>query len=270
MTVRLLTHTDARIDRPTRRPTTGKPTVATTGMVVIDVKRAATATAVVRDGTPGRASPVKINRHAARVSALTAKLENHARRATENARGWAEAREATRMLEREVKKERMRADAATAACQSLRRELGRVQRLNLDATRSARDEIERMTKARKALGEMVKETKQEAQRAREEAREARNQTRLVEEWAKRRDAAAANASVRLQRTLKDLSDAHRRIHIITEENVQLRRQVVRDRAELEDAYAEFLDVDWAASNEEPKIVANPVFANSGELAELER
>jgi chromosome segregation ATPase len=238
-------------------------------MVVIDVKRAA-GMAGTRDGTPGRTSPVKINRHSARVSALTAKLENHARRATENARGWAEAREATRTLEREVKKERMRADAATAACQSLRRELGRVQRLNLDATRSARDEIERMSKARKALGEMVKETKQEAQRAREEAREARNQTRLVEEWAKRRDAAAANASARLQRTLKDLSDAHRRIHVITEENVRLRRQVVRDRAELEDAYAEFLDVDWAASNEEPKIVANPVFANNGELAELER
>ena len=129
--------------------------------------------------------------------ALAARMEYHARRATETARALAEAREALETSSRDARAERERADAATAACQSLRRELGRARKLNIDAERNARHELERGAKARKALVEMVHEARRETREAKTAVKETSERAQMLEEWAKRRDAAANAVATRL-------------------------------------------------------------------------
>lgn len=196
--------------------------------------------------------------------ALVARMEYHARRATETARALAEARDALECAAKEAKCERERANAATAACQSLRRELGRVQRLNLDSERKARYELERGAKARKALMEMVQDAKKDAKDARGALKASNERARLIEEWAKRRDAAATHAAARLRRMMEDAQALARRLKVVTEENVRLRRRYLRDRAELDDAneYSERLETDWTTRDGAKIVVRNPIFAGT--------
>ena len=184
--------------------------------------------------------------------ALAARMEYHARRATETARALAEAREALETSSRDARAERERADAATAACQSLRRELGRARKLNIDAERNARHELERGAKARKALVEMAHEARRETREAKTAVKETSERAQMLEEWAKRRDAAANAVATRLRRSLQDCAALARRVKVITEENVKLRRRAARDRADLFDAneYSERLEADWISPRRE--------------------
>ena len=147
-------------------------------------------------------------------NALVARMEYHARRATETARALAEARDALECAGKEAKCERERANAATEACQSLRRELGRAQRLNLDSERKARYELERGAKARKALMEMVQDAKKDVKDARGELKASNERARLIEEWAKRRDAAATHAAARLRRMMEDAQALARQVRLL--------------------------------------------------------
>lgn len=227
---------------------------------IVEVTRAradANGRPVAREASRGR--------ERARVNGLAARMEAHARRATEAARALVDAREALEEAEKEAKSERERANAATAACQSLRRELGRLQKLNLDAERRARYELERGAKARKALVEMLQDARKDVRDAKTEAKEATERAKMMEDWAKRRDVGAANASARLQRSLQDCSALARRIKVVTEENVRLRRRAARDRAELDETaeYSERLECDWTTRDGEKLIVRNPVYIDSG-------
>ena len=196
--------------------------------------------------------------------ALAARMEYHARRATETARALAEAREALETSSRDARAERERADAATAACQSLRRELGLARKLNIDAGRNARHELERGAKARKALVEMVHEARRETREAKAAVKETSERAQMVEEWAKRRDAAANAVATRLRRSLQDCVALARRVKVITEENVKLRRRAARDRADLFDAneYSERLEADWISRDGENIVVRNPIFVDA--------
>ena len=196
--------------------------------------------------------------------ALAARMEYHARRATETARALAEAREALETSSRDARAERERADAATAACQSLRRELGRARKLNIDAERNARHELERGAKARKALVEMVHEARRETREAKTAVKETSERAQMLEEWAKRRDAAANAVATRLRRSLQDCAALARRVKVITEENVKLRRRAARDRSDLFDAneYSERLEADWISRDGENIVVRNPIFVDA--------
>ncbi|CEF96791.1 unnamed product [Ostreococcus tauri] len=215
-------------------------------------------------GTGAKELSEKMNRRA-----LAMRVETYARRATETARALADAREALNDAEREVKGERERANAATAACQALRRELGRMQKLNLEAERRGRYELERGAKARKTLVEMVQDAKKDSREARGAAKEASERAQMMEEWAKRRDAAATNAATRLNRSLQDCASLARRIKVVTEENVRLRKRAVRDRAELDDAteYSERLESDWMTREGEKITARNPIYVDSGTFGE---
>ena len=204
-------------------------------------------------------------------NALVARMEYHARRATETARALAEARDALECAGKEAKCERERANAATAACQSLRRELGRAQRLNLDSERKARYELERGAKARKALMEMVQDAKKDVKDARGELKASNERARLIEEWAKRRDAAATHAAARLRRMMEDAQALARRLKVVTDENVRLRRRYLRDRAELDDAneYSERLETDWTTRDGAKIVVRNPIFAGACDDADVD-
>ena len=195
--------------------------------------------------------------------ALAARMEYHARRATETARALAEAREALETSSRDARAERERADAATAACQSLRRELGRARKLNIDAERNARHELERGAKARKALVEMVHEARRETREAKTAVKETSERAQMLEEGL-RRDAAANAVATRLRRSLQDCAALARRVKVITEENVKLRRRAARDRADLFDAneYSERLEADWISRDGENIVVRNPIFVDA--------
>ena len=124
--------------------------------------------------------------------------------------------------------------------------MGRARKLNIDAERNARHELERGAKARKALVEMVHEARRETREAKTAVKETSERAQMLEEWAKRRDAAANAVATRLRRSLQDCAALARRVKVITEENVKLRRRAARDRADLFDAneYSERLEADW--------------------------
>lgn len=251
-------HSDAR-ERDARRERR-RATRMARARAIVEVTAA-------REAADARKTTREDGRGRERASArgLAVRMEAHARRATEAARALVDAREALEDAEKEAKSERERANAATAACQSLRRELGRVQKLNLDAERRARYELERGAKARKALVEMLQDAKKTVREAKSETKEAIERAKMVEDWAKRRDVAAANASSRLQRSLQDCAALARRMKVVTEENVRLRRRAARDRAELDETaeYSERLECEWTTRDGEKLIVHNPVYIESG-------
>ena len=243
---------------------------------IVDVKRATTPMGPgcgVVSGRGGTAAE-KMNRrasHASATAAAAARAEHYARRATELARAHAEARSDAEETSKELRRERERANAATAACQSLRRELSRAQRLNLDADRRARAELERGAKARKALVEMIQELKHDVRSAKDDAKASGERARMMEEWAKRRDLAATHAVERYRRCEEERAVARRRIQVVTEENVRLRRAAERHRVDYHNiaSYTERLESEWtaaslssspnAADGETPRLIRNPVF-----------